>query len=145
MYSCVPGSASGIFQDLNSLEYIDLNKTLLDTYKLESSYDLKMIEFDSSGMPKLALNMEKYVDAVNKLYSLNYETEGVNCCKEISDNNEMTDLCSYFSQDHLVFINIIPAYYDEALKNKYSRDADRAESAAHAKAELGLRVLLRGE
>ncbi len=195
---------TGIYSDLNTDNKADdadlyglgtSNVIIIDAYT--SAYDLKMVEFDDGGMPMLCIDMEKYSDAVKRLYSLNYETEGVHFYKEISDNNEMTDLCNYFSQDHLVFINnwiygleteylrsmpsdfgvlpypkydeqqesyytfqhdqigvfaipitsekaecaaavleamssdsrkyLVPTFYDNALKDKYSRDADTAE------------------
>ncbi len=103
---------SGIYTDLNADNKADdadlyglgtSNVIIIDAYT--SAYDLKMVEFDETGKPVLCIDMEKYSDAVKRLYRLNYETEGVHFYKEISDNNEMTDLCNYFSQDHLVFIN----------------------------------------
>lgn len=76
---------------------------IVDAYT--ASYDLRMMDIDSDGNPYFCINLEKFADAVKKLYELNHETTGVFPYVEISDNNEMTDLCNYFSQDHHVFIN----------------------------------------
>lgn len=171
------------------------NVIIVDAYT--SAYDMKMVQINSEGYPELVLNAEKAADIINKIYKLNWESEGVRAYKEISDNNEMPDLCEAFSQNNFIFINnwiygvetdflrnmdedygiipypkydeaqagyytfqhdqigvfaipstsvraetasavleamssesnvsVVPAYYDIALKGKYSRDADSAE------------------
>lgn len=171
------------------------NVIIVDAYC--SSYEMAMFDQGGDGFPVMSVNVDRFVSAVEKIYNLNWETQGVRTYKEISDNNEMTDLCNYFSQDHLLFIHnwiyaseteymrnmesdygiipypkydetqdsyytfqhdqigvfgipvtskkidtagavleamssessnlVIPAYYDTALKGKYTRDPDSAE------------------
>lgn len=102
----------GIYGDINGNGEVDMEDffglgtsdvIIVDAYT--ASYDLRMMDIDSDGNPYFCINLEKFADAVKKLYELNHETTGVFPYVEISDNNEMTDLCNYFSQDHHVFIN----------------------------------------
>lgn len=171
------------------------NVIIVDAYT--SAYDMKMVRINAEGYPELVINAEKAADIIDKIYRLNWESEGVRAFIEISDNNEMPDLCEAFSQNRFIFINnwiygvetdflrnmdedygiipypkydeaqagyytfqhdqigvfaipstsvraetasavleamssessvsLVPAYYDIALKGKYSRDSDSAE------------------
>jgi ABC-type glycerol-3-phosphate transport system substrate-binding protein len=193
-----------IYRDLNGDGEKDMedfyglgtsNVIIIDAYT--SSFDLRNILFDENNLPFINTDVSKFAAATEKLHDLNWNQQGVFAYIEINDNNEMTDLCRYFAQGNLVFINnwlrgtetiylrdmqadygiipypkydehqqnyytflhdqfgaigipataqntemigavlealasesrrsVVPAYYDIALKGKYTRDVESAE------------------
>ena len=105
-------TVAGIYSDINGNGVPDdgdiyglgtSNVIIVDAYC--SSYDLHMMDNGEDGYPYFNIDLEKMANAVNMIYDLNFNTDGVRVYREISDNNEMTDLTDYFAQDHLLFIN----------------------------------------
>ena len=72
------------------------NVIIVDAYC--SAYKMNMMDVGDDGFPYFSIDLDKFSSAVDKIFDLNWQTNGVHAYKEISDNNEMTDLCNYFSQ-----------------------------------------------
>lgn len=101
IYSDLNGDGKQDDEDLYGLG--TSNVIIVDAYC--SAYKMNMMDVGDDGFPYFSIDLDKFSSAVDKIFDLNWQTNGVHAYKEISDNNEMTDLCNYFSQDHLVFIH----------------------------------------
>ena len=101
IYSDLNGDSKQDDEDLYGLG--TSNVIIVDAYC--SAYKMNMIDIGTDGYPYFSIDTEKFSSAIDKIFNLNWETNGVHAYKEIRDNNEMTDLCNYFAQNHLVFIH----------------------------------------
>lgn len=95
------------------------NVVTVDAYT--SSFDLHMIEYDDNRTPYLAVDQERFVDAIEGIYSLLYETEGVYTYDEIfkePGNYEHYELANQFSKNKFVFMtNWLYAAEQDWLRN----------------------------
>ena len=124
-HDVMKSTIGNIYTDLNG----DGKKTHEDFYGLGSThviivdaytaaYDVSMMGMSEDGYPQLMVDQEKMSAVMDKIYELNYKTEGVRIYYDTHDDNSMNDLLVPFSENRFVFINNwIYATETEYLRN----------------------------